>query len=101
MRKQIVHQDAQNASAVNPVWLDLQGLAQVELTSEDQRSWRSSVVAGPEESVRQETDHANQIMPVGSRRAHFACSQKATKWTLISLLTFSESLWSLWQRSNE
>jgi hypothetical protein len=35
MRKQIVHQDAQNASAVNPVWLDLQGLAQVELTSED------------------------------------------------------------------
>ena len=79
MRKQIVHQDAQNASAVNPVWLDLQGLAQVELTSEDQRSWRSSVVAGPEESVRQETDHANQIMPVGSRRAHFACSQKATK----------------------
>jgi len=35
MRKRIVHQDAQNASAVNPSWLNLQALARVELTSED------------------------------------------------------------------
>lgn len=35
MRKRIVHQDTQSASAVNPSWLDLQALARVELTSED------------------------------------------------------------------
>jgi len=35
MRKRIVHQDAQSVSPFDPSWLDLQGLAQVELTSED------------------------------------------------------------------
>ena len=35
MRKRIVNQDPQNDAAVDRGWLDLQGLAQVELTSED------------------------------------------------------------------
>ena len=35
MRKQIINQDRQNVSPVDQSWLDLQRLAQVELTSED------------------------------------------------------------------
>jgi hypothetical protein len=35
MRKQIINPDAQNVSATDQNWLDLQRLAQVELTSED------------------------------------------------------------------
>src|SRR5258705_11494715 len=35
MRKRIINQDSQNVSPVDQSWLDLQGLAQVELTSED------------------------------------------------------------------
>jgi hypothetical protein len=35
MRKRIVNQEPQNVAPVDQGWLDLQGLAQVELTSED------------------------------------------------------------------
>ena len=35
MRKRIVNQEPQHVAPVDQVWLDLQGLAQVELTSED------------------------------------------------------------------
>jgi hypothetical protein len=35
MRKRIANQDAQNAAPIDQGWLDWQGLAQVELTSED------------------------------------------------------------------
>ena len=35
MRKQIINQDTQNVPPVDQSWLDLQRLAQVELTSED------------------------------------------------------------------
>ena len=35
MRKRIINQDPQNVSPVDQSWLDLQRLAQVELTSED------------------------------------------------------------------
>ena len=35
MRKRITNQDPQNAARVDQRWLDLQRLAQVELTSED------------------------------------------------------------------
>jgi hypothetical protein len=35
MRKRIVNQEPQNVAPVDRGWLDLQGLAQVELTSED------------------------------------------------------------------
>jgi hypothetical protein len=35
MRKRIINQDSQNVSPVDQSWLDLQRLAQVELTSED------------------------------------------------------------------
>jgi hypothetical protein len=35
MRKRIVNQDPQHVAPVDQGWLDLQGLAQVELTSED------------------------------------------------------------------
>ena len=35
MRKRITNQDPQNVSPVDQSWLDLQRLAQVELTSED------------------------------------------------------------------
>ena len=35
MRKRIINQDPQNVSTVDQSWLDLQRLAQVELTSED------------------------------------------------------------------
>jgi len=35
MRKRIINQEPQNVAPVDRGWLDLQGLAQVELTSED------------------------------------------------------------------
>ena len=60
MRKRITNQDPQNVSPVDQSWLDLQRLAQVELTSED--------AAYPIEAAR---DRAGGRHKPGSRRSAF------------------------------
>ena len=48
MRKRIVNQEPQNVAPIDQGWLDLQGLAQVELTSEDAANpIEAALIPGP------------------------------------------------------
>ena len=69
MRKRITNQDPQNVSPVDQSWLDLQRLAQVELTSED--------AAYPiDAALIPSADRAGGRHKPGSRRSAFCLTSR-------------------------